>query len=81
MGKMESSYTLSEDARGAATVENSMEVPEKVNTGEPWHLATPLLGSDLENTTIRNNTCTHFQEALFTKAKTWSPPKRQATGT
>ena len=50
---MESSYTLSEDARGAATVENSMEVPEKVNTGEPWHLATPLLGSALENTTIQ----------------------------
>ena len=49
---MKSSYTLSGEAQGAATMENSMDVSFKKSAEGPWVPETPLLGSDLENITI-----------------------------
>ena len=62
---------------GAATMENSMEFPQKKKIIEiPHDPAIPLLGI---NQNIRNkytNSKRHmFIRALFTIAKIWKPPK------
>ena len=42
----------------------------------PYVPATPLLGLDLDKTTIQKDICTlMFTAALFTIAKTWKQPK------
>ena len=54
---------------GAATVENSMEVPQK--TKNNWDPAIPLLGIYPDKTLIQKDTCTPMSmAALFTIAKT-----------
>ena len=57
-------------------MENSMEVPQKLNTELPHDPAIPLLGIYPGKTFIKIDTCTPmFIAALFTIAKTWKKPK------
>ena len=61
---------------GAATVENSMEIPQKMEL--PFDPAIPLLGIQPKRseTLIQKNICTPmFIAALFTTAKIWKQPK------
>ena len=63
---------------GAATVENSMEVPQKTKMELPFDPAIPLLGLYPKNpeTPIQNNLCTPMCiAAQFTIAKCWNQPK------
>ena len=65
---------------GAATMENNMEVPQKLKIELPYGPAIPLLGIYLDKTIIRKDTCTPtFIAALFTTAKTWKQPKCLST--
>ena len=67
---------------GAATVENSMEIPHlrKLNIELPFDPAIPILGIYPEKTRTRKDTCTPmFIAALFTIAKTWKQPKCPST--
>ena len=60
---------------GAATVENSMEFPQKTKNGTAFDSAIPLLGLYPKNpeTPIQKNLCTPmFITAQFTIAKTGS---------
>ena len=62
----------------AATVENSMEFPQKTKNGTAFDLAIPLLGLYPKNpeTPIQKNLCTPmFIAAQFTIAKCWKQPK------
>ena len=63
---------------GAATVENSMEFPQKTKTELPFYPEIPLLElypKKIE-TSIRKNLCTPmFIAAQFTIAKCWKQPK------
>ena len=63
---------------GAATVENSMEFPQKTKMKLPFDPVIPLLGTypkKLE-TPIRKDICTPmFIAAQFTIAKIWKQPK------
>ena len=46
----------------------------------PYDPAIPLLGTYLEKTIIRKDTCTAmFSAALFTIAKTWKQPRCPST--
>ena len=59
---------------GAATVENSMEFPQKAKNGTPFDPAIPLLGlyPKSPETPIQKNLCTPmFIAAQFTIAKYW----------
>ena len=63
---------------GAATVENSMEFPQKLKMELHFHLAIPLLGLYPKNPEIpiQKNLCTPmFIAAQFTIAKCWKQPK------
>ena len=63
---------------GAATLENSMEVPQKVNIELPYDPAIALLGIYPRNTGVlfRRDTCTPmFTAALSTIARVWKEPK------
>ena len=63
---------------GAATVENSMEFPQKTKNGPVFDLAIPLLGLYPKNseTPTQKNLCTPmFIAAQFTIAKCWKQPK------
>ena len=63
---------------GAATVGNSMELPQKTKMELPFDLAIPLLGLYPKNpeTPIHKNLCTSmFIAAQFTIAKCWKQPK------
>ena len=63
---------------GAATMENSMESPQKSRIELPYDPAIPLLGIYPKNlkTQMCKDTCTPvFIAALFTIAKTWKQPK------
>ena len=63
---------------GAATVENSMEFPQKLKMELPFDPAIPLLGLYPKNpeTPIQKNLCTPmFIAAQFTIAKYWKQPK------
>ena len=65
---------------GAATMENNMEVPQKLKIELPYGPAIPLLGIYLDKTIIRKDTCTPtFIAALFTTAKTWNQHKCPST--
>ena len=63
---------------GTATVENSMEFPQKLKMELHFHLAIPLLGLYPKNPEIpiQKNLCTPmFIAAQFTIAKYWKQPK------
>ena len=62
---------------GAATVENSMELPQKIKNGAAFDPMIPLLGIYPKNpeTPIQKNLCTPmFIAVLFTIAKCWKQP-------
>ena len=62
----------------AATVESSMELPQKNTMDLPFDPAIPLLGIDLKEpkTLIQKNMSTPmFIAALFTVTKIWKQPK------
>ena len=63
---------------GAATLENSMEVPQKLKIELPYDPAIALLGIYPRDTGVlsRRDTCTPmFIAALSTIAKIWKEPK------
>ena len=63
---------------GAATLQNSMEVPQKLKTELPYDPAIALLGIYPRDTGVlfRRDTCTPmFIAALSTMAKVWKEPK------
>ena len=63
---------------GEATVENSMEFPQKSKMELPFDPAIPLLGLYPKNpeTPIQKNLCTPmFIAAQFTIVKYWKQPK------
>ena len=63
---------------GEATVENSMEFPQKTKNGTAFDLAIPLLELYPKNpeTLIQKNLCTPmFIAAQFTIVKCWKQPK------
>uniref|UniRef100_A0A9L0IQS4 Uncharacterized protein n=1 Tax=Equus asinus TaxID=9793 RepID=A0A9L0IQS4_EQUAS len=67
---------------GAATLENSMEIPQKLKIELPYDPALPLLGIYPNNlkSTIQSNICTPtFIAVLFTIAKTWKLSKCPST--
>ena len=71
------SALLVEMQTGEATVENSMEFPQKSKNGTAFHPAIPLLGLYPMNpeTPIQKNLCTPmFITAQFTIAKCWKQP-------
>ena len=64
---------------GTATLENSMEFPQKTKNGTAFDPAIPLLGLYPKNpeTLIQNNLCTPmFIAAQLTIAKCWKQPRR-----
>ena len=68
---------------GAATVENSMEAPQKLKIELPYDPAVPLLGIYLKKTKtlIWKDTCTlMFIVTLFSIAKIWKQPKCSSIG-
>ena len=69
---------LVEMQTGAATVENSMEIHQKLKMDVPFDPAIPLLGiyPKEPKTLIRNNISTPmFNAVLLTIAKIWKQPK------
>ena len=63
---------------GAATVENSMEFPQKTKMELPFDPAIPLLGlysKNPETPTLRNLCTPMFIAVLFTIGKCWKQPK------
>ena len=63
---------------GAATLENSMEVPQKLKIELPFDLAMALLGIYARDTGVlfRGDTCTPMLiAALLTIAEVWKEPK------
>ena len=62
---------------GAATVENSMEVPQKIKNGTAFDPVIPLMGVSLKKlkTLTKKNICTSmFTAVLFTIVKMWWQP-------
>ena len=79
MEKREPSYTVSGDVSGTATMENSMEVPQKTRVAIwpcnsiPRHIP--------EKPVIQKDTCTPvITAALFTTARLWKTPKCPSIG-
>ena len=65
---------------GAATEQNSTEVPQKTKTRAAIWLCNPTSGIHLDKTVIKKATCTPvFRAALLTTAKTWTQPKWPST--
>ena len=61
---------------GTTTMENSMEVPQKLNIELLYDPEIPLLGIYLNKTFLEKDTCTPmFIAAPFIIAKTWKQPK------
>ena len=63
---------------GATTLENSMEVPQKLKIELPYDPATALLGIYPRDTDVLFSRGTHtpmFIAALLTIAKVWKEPK------
>ena len=59
-----------------ATMENSLEIPKKLEIELPYDPAIPLLGIHTEETRIERDTCTPmFIAALFIIARTWKQPR------
>ena len=63
-----------------ATMENSVEIPQKLEIELPYDLPIPLLGTHTKETRIERDMCTPmFIAALFTIARTWKQPKCPST--
>ena len=63
---------------GAATMESSVEIPQKIKSGSAFDPVIPLLGiyPKEPKTLIQKNISTPmFTAALFTRAKIWKQPK------
>ena len=59
-----------------ATMENSVEIPKKLEIELPYDPEIPLLGIPTEETRIERDTCTPlFITALFTIARTCKQPR------
>ena len=59
-----------------ATMENSVEIPQKLKIELTHDPAIPLLGIHTKETRIEGNTCTlMFVTALFIIARTWKQPR------
>ena len=59
-----------------ATMENSVEIPQKLEIELPYDPATPLLGIHTKETRSERDMCTPmFITALFITARTWKPPR------
>ena len=59
-----------------ATMENSVEIPLKLEIELPYDPAIPLLGIHTEETRRERDTCTPiFITALFIIARTWKQPR------
>ena len=59
-----------------ATMENTAEIPLKLEIELPYDPAIPLLGIHTEETRIERDTCTPmFITALFMIARTWKQPR------
>ena len=59
-----------------ATMENSVEIPKKVEIELPYDATIPLLGIHTQETRIERDTCTPmFIAALFLIARTWKQPR------
>ena len=59
-----------------ATMENSVEIPLKLEIELPYDPVIPLLGIHTEETRSERNTCTPmFIAALFIIARTWKQPR------
>ena len=68
---------------GAATVESSMEIPQKLKMKLPYELVVLLLGIYLKKsrTLIQKNvSISTFIAALFTVAKIWKQPRCPSVG-
>ena len=58
------------------TMENSVEIPQKLEIELPYDPAILLLGIHTEETRIKRDTCTPmFITALFIIARTWKQPR------
>ena len=58
-----------------ATMENSVEIPKKLEIELPYDPAIPLLGIHTKETRIERDMCTPmFIAALFIIARTWEQP-------
>ena len=59
-----------------ATMENSVEIPKKLQIELPYDPAIPLLGIHTKETRIERGTCTPmFIAALFIIARIWKQPR------
>ena len=59
-----------------ATMENSVEIPKKLEIELPYDPAIPLLDIHTEETRIERDTCTPmFIAALFIIPRTWKQPR------
>ena len=59
-----------------ATMENSVQIPKKLEIQLPYDPAIPLLGIHTEETRTERDTCTPvFITALFISARTWKQPR------
>ena len=59
-----------------ATIENSVEIPLKLEIELPYHPAIPFLGIHTKETIMERDTCTPvFIAALFIIARTWKQPR------
>ena len=60
----------------SASMENSVEIPYKLEIELPYDPAIPLLGIHTEETKTERDMCTPmFIAALFTIARTWKQPR------
>ena len=75
-GEKGTSHTVVGNTNCAATVENSIEVPQKTKTRIPIRPSNPTPGIYPDKVIIQKDPCTPmFIAALFTIAKIWKEPK------
>ena len=80
MQKRESSDNLGGNANGEPLWKTARSFLETLSREVSYDPATPFLGLDTEKIIFQNDTCIPiFRAALFTIAKTQSPPKRPRT--
>ena len=63
---------------GAATVESTMEIPQKIKNGSAFWPSYPTSGNiskGTQNTNSKEHKHSMFTEALFTISKIWKQPK------
>ena len=78
--KRELSLTVGRMKIDTTTIENRMEVPQKLNIELPHDPVIPFLGIYLDKTFTEKDTCTPmFIAALFSIAKTWKQHKCPST--